>query len=118
MDTVFIEGLHVVGKHGVMEHERRVEQEFIFDISARCDTRAAALSDSIADTINYAHFRDVAKRIVEGPHNYLIEKIASLVAKEILEDTRIQEVTVTIRKPAVMPNTVPGITITRTRADF
>jgi dihydroneopterin aldolase len=118
MDTVFIRDLRLVGKHGVGEHEHRVEQEFIFDITASFDARKSAESDDINDTIDYARFRDIAKEIVEGPHHYLIEKIATIVAREILKDARIHEVTVAIRKPAVIPNATPGISITRTRTDI
>lgn len=116
MDKVFIEGLSLAGRHGVQEHERRVEQEFVFDISATFDARKAGKSDKIADTVDYSRFRDIVKEVVaSGPH-YLIEKIASEIADRILKDTRIKEVTVTIRKPAVLPSGVPGISITRKRA--
>lgn len=115
MDRVFIEGLSVAGKHGVMEHERHVEQEFLFDISATFDARKSALSDNIADTVDYVRFRDITREVVTSSKHYLIEKVASIIAERILEDARIGEVTITIRKPAVLASGVPGISITRTR---
>lgn len=115
MDRVFIEGLSIAGKHGVLEHERRLEQEFLIDISATFDAAPAALSDEIADTVNYGRFRDIAKEVIQSQSYYLIERVAQLIADEILQDTRISEVTITVRKPAVLPSGVPGITITRSR---
>ncbi len=116
MDRVFIEGLSLAGKHGVQEHERRVEQEFVLDISATVDMRKAAETDKIEDAVDYVRFRNIARDIIEKETHYLIERIAQKIADRILEDARIAEVTVTIRKPAVLPSGVPGITITRTRA--
>jgi dihydroneopterin aldolase len=114
-DRVFIEGLRLEGIHGVQEHERRIEQEFILDISATCDAGMAAKSDNIIDAVDYVRFRDIARNVITGSSYFLIETIAELVAKEILTDERISEVTVTIRKPAVLPSGIPGIRITRSR---
>ena len=115
MDRVFIEGLSLAGKHGVGEHERKVEQEFVFDISAVFNARPAAASDNLKDTVDYMRFREIAREVVSGVPHFLIEKIAGDIAQRILEDKRITEVTVTIRKPAVLPDAVPGITILRAR---
>ena len=113
MDRVFIEGLSIAGKHGVLEHERKLEQEFVFDISASFDARVAATSDTLADTIDYIRFRDIVRDVIGNSPHYLIEKIATIIAERILEDKRIGEVTVTIRKPAVLASGIPGISITR-----
>ncbi len=114
MDSVFLHGLSLSGKHGVMPRERKVEQEFILDITAKMDTRAAAASDNLTDTADYVRFRDIAENVIQNESHYLIERVADRIAARILEDTRIREVTVSIRKPAVLPCGVPGITVVRT----
>ncbi len=116
MDTVFLNGLSIQGKHGVMERERHVEQEFILDLAADFDTRVAASSDKIEDTLDYVRFRDIATEIITTESHYLIERVAERIATRIMEDVRIVRLSVTIRKPAVLPSGVPGITIVRTRA--
>lgn len=115
MDVVFIEKLILRGKHGVREHERNTEQEFLIDIAAECDTRSAAASDALEDTIDYGRFRDIAAEVVANNSFYLIERMADRIAERILEDVRISKVIVTVRKPAVYTNATPGITIERTR---
>ena len=115
MDSVFLNGLSINGKHGVMPRERKIEQEFIIDIAAKVDTSAAAASDALADTVDYVRFRDIAEDVIKNESHYLIERVADRIATRILEDARIQEITIKIRKPAVLPNGIPGITITRTR---
>lgn len=115
MDTVFLNGLSLQGKHGVMERERHVEQEFVLDISAAVDTKNAAQSDKLVDTADYVRFRDIATDVIENESHYLIERAADRIATRILEDERIAEISVTIRKPAVLPNGIPGISIVRSR---
>ncbi|NBV77284.1 dihydroneopterin aldolase [bacterium] len=115
MDRVFIEGLSVAGRHGVMSHERKLEQEFVFDIRASFDASRSAVSDRLADTINYVDFRNIVQEVVaSGPH-YFIEKIPQLVIDRIFEDARILDAEVTIRKPSILPSGIPGITLRRTR---
>ena len=113
MDTVFLEGLSLKGKHGVHERERQVEQEFLMDIKASFDTAKSAKTDKLADTVNYARFREIAQDVVSNNSFYLIEKVADLLASKILEDERIADVAITIRKPAVFEDCVPGVSIIR-----
>lgn len=115
-DSIFVEGLHLRGKHGVRERERQNEQEFLVDIRAEFDARAAAKSDNIGDALNYEHFCKVAREAVEHNSFHLIERLADTIAQGILGDLRITRVEVTVRKPAALPSGVPGVRIVRTRS--
>ena len=44
------------------DEERRVGQEFVIDVTLRLDTRPAAASDDVADTV---HYGDMAEQIAE-----------------------------------------------------
>ena|SRR3989338_4090926 len=115
MNRIFVEKLVVKGKHGVSDREREVTQEFHIDISAEADTRASAESDEISDTVNYKDLAKIAREVIEGPPSHLIETLAHKIAERILEDEKIKAVSVTIRKPQVLPSGVPGVTIVRAR---
>ncbi len=115
MDSIFIEGLRVLGKHGVHEYERKESQEFLVDIRAEFDTHKAAISDDLDDTIDYGDFAGIAEDVVKKNSFYLIERLASTIAERILEEMPIGKVSVTIRKPTALPNGVPGVTIMRSR---
>jgi dihydroneopterin aldolase len=115
MDRVFIEQLSLKGKHGVGVHEREVEQEFLIDIDADFDTRKSALTDALKATVDYGRFRDIATDVVTKNTFYLIETLAERIAVKILEDSRIARVRVTVRKPTVYTNALPGVSITRER---
>lgn len=115
MSKIFIEKLVLKGKHGVSDREREVAQEFHIDISIEADTETAGKTDNISDTVNYKDFVEIAKRIVEGPSMHLVETLAQKIADGILADNRVESVSVTIRKPHVLPSGIPGVRITLTR---
>ena len=116
MDYIHIDKLVVRGKHGVMDRERKVEQEF--EISLRLgvgDTSAAAKSHKIADAVDYAPVRDSIVSIIETHSYFLIETLADTIATEVLKDKRIKTLELTIKKPEVWDNGVPGLTIVRSQ---
>ncbi len=112
-DRIFIEGLLVRGSHGLHARERRESQEFLVDISVTIDAAAACASDTITDTVDYGRLREIATRVLAGDSCCLIERVASKMAAEVLLDRRVSETTITIRKPRVYPDCVPGISIAR-----
>jgi dihydroneopterin aldolase len=115
MDRIFIEKLLLKGRHGVLDHERLVEQEFLVDISVEFDTHNAAKSDKIKDTIDYVRFYEIARDVMGGAPFFLIERLAETIAQKILEDARIEQVSISVRKPLALEAGVPGVTVIRAR---
>ncbi len=115
MDKIFVENLIVRGKHGVSAEERARDQRFSIDIIAQLDAKRAATSDTLEDTLSYSHMRTLTKDIVEKGSYKLMETIADTIAQRVLEDTRVANVSVTVRKMDVYPDCTPGVTIERTR---
>lgn len=114
MDYVFIEGLRVAGKHGVIDSERKVEQEFEVSVKMEVDTARAAQSDKLKDALDYAPIKERIIEIIQNRSFYLIERLADTLCAEILKDARIRRVDLSIRKTAIWSNGVPGIAIVRT----
>lgn len=99
-DQIILNGIQGFGYHGLFEHERQDGQDFFVDLSLNVDLSAAAQSDSIDDTVNYAEITDlVVAEITSEPVN-LIEKLAGRIAERILRDhVKVSQVTVTVHKP-------------------
>jgi len=53
-DTIFVTGLSIHARHGVMDHETEVGQRFVIDLElyTTCPSRRAATR--LADTVSYA----------------------------------------------------------------
>ncbi len=113
-DFIFIEGLKVRGMHGVSHPERHsFEQEFEVSAKMYMETHIAAKSENLSDALDYVPIRDKIVGIIQTNTFYLIERLADTLCAEILKDTRITKVELTIRKTAIWDNGVPGVTVVR-----
>ena len=112
-DEIALTGLRVFGRHGVYEEERRVGQDFVIDLSLHLDTRPAAASDDVADTVHYGVLAEEVARIVGGEPVDLLETLADRIARHVLADERIDAVRVTVHKPdAPIPLTFADVAVT------
>ena len=80
-DRIELRGLVVRGHHGVFDHEKRDGQDFIVDVVLWLDLRAAAVSDDLADTVDYGALAQLAHDIVAGQPRDLIETVSAEVAE-------------------------------------
>ncbi|WP_127818931.1 dihydroneopterin aldolase [Microbacterium sp. CPCC 204701] len=112
-DEIALTGLRVFGRHGVYEQERRVGQDFVIDLVLRLDTRAAAASDDVADTVHYGELAEQVAQIVGGDPVDLLETLADRVARHVLADDRVGSVRVTVHKPdAPIPLAFADVAVT------
>ncbi|MEP7246007.1 MAG: dihydroneopterin aldolase [Gammaproteobacteria bacterium] len=118
-DRVFLRGLAIECIIGFIEWERRIKQTVVIDIEVPVDCRRAALSDEVADTLDY---KKVAKRIisfVEGSEFKLVETLAHRLCVVLLEEFGMEWVRLTVNKPgAIRGSRDVGVSIERTRADL
>lgn len=115
-DTITLTGLRVFGRHGVLERERRDGQDFVVDATLMVDTRAAAASDDLADTIDYGALARTLGEIVAGQPANLIETVAGRLVVACLTDPRVRSATVTLHKPrAPIQATFADVAVTVTR---
>jgi len=115
-DVIALTGLRVFGRHGVYPDERRDGQDFVVDAVLRVDTRAAAASDDVADTVHYGDLAEQLAKVVGGEPVNLLETLAQRLADTCLSDARVAAATVTVHKPnAPIPLTFTDVAVTVTR---
>ncbi len=115
-DRIALRGLVVRGRHGVFEHERRDGQDFGVDAVLFVDTRQAAASDDLADTVDYGSLAQQLAAVVAGEPVDLIETLAERLAAVCLADPRVAVVELTVHKPgAPIPLALADVTVTITR---
>jgi dihydroneopterin aldolase len=99
-DTIFITGIVVHARHGVMEHETEVGQRFVIDLELSADLSQAAHSDHLADTVSYASVVATATAAFKDTNYRLLERAAGAVADAIFATfARIEAIKVTVHKP-------------------
>lgn len=110
-----INGLALHAHVGLYEEEKRTGNDFLVDVSYSAPYIAAAESDELADTVNYAEICRIVEETFQKKCN-LLEQIAHLTViaiKEAFPQVRELSVTVTKLNPPVS-QTVKGISITVT----
>jgi dihydroneopterin aldolase len=118
-DTIFIRGLVIHARHGVMEHETEVGQRFVIDLELSSDLAESSRTDRLADTVSYSDVVATATAAFRDTNYRLLERAAGAVADAILKTfARIGAVKVTVHKPhapiAAIFDDV-GVALTRAR---
>lgn len=79
-----LEGMEFRAYHGCLEREKTVGNDFIVDFRGEMDMSAAAESDDLHDTVNYAEIYDAIKEEMARPSD-LLENVAGRIVKAIEE---------------------------------
>jgi 7,8-dihydroneopterin aldolase/epimerase/oxygenase len=98
-DRLSVLGIEAVGHHGVFDFERRDGQVFKVDLTLGLDTRPAARSDHLQDTVNYGSLVEAVKKAIENDPVDLIETLAQRIADVCLADGKVRWTEVTVHKP-------------------
>ena len=118
-DLIFVRGILVHARHGLLEHESEVGQRFVIDLELTADLTESSRSDRLKDTVNYGSVVDTAMKAFADKNYYLLERAAAAVADAVLAGfPRVIAIRVTVHKPhapiAAIFDDV-GVSLTRTR---
>jgi dihydroneopterin aldolase len=80
--VIELEGMEFKAYHGVLEQEKVRGNEFVVDFRGELDLSAAAESDSLSDTLNYAEIYDIVAYEMSVPSE-LLENVAGRIMKAI-----------------------------------
>jgi dihydroneopterin aldolase len=119
-DTIFIHGIMVHARHGMLTHEAEVGQRFVVDVELFVALLEASHTDELTDTVCYA---DVVRATLStfASQNYqLLERAAGAVGDTILATfPRVSAAKVTVHKPQASIAAIfqdIGVTINRHRS--
>jgi 7,8-dihydroneopterin aldolase/epimerase/oxygenase len=99
-DTIFITGIVIHARHGVMEHEAEVGQRFIIDLELSVDLSESSRTDKLADTVSYSNVVATATEAFRDTNYKLLERAAGAVADAVLSTfPRVSAIKVTVHKP-------------------
>ena len=118
-DSIFIKGVLIHARHGLMEHESEVGQRFVIDLELDTDLSESSRTDKLSDTVSYSNVVATATSAFKDTNYKLLERAAGAVADAILATfPRIRAVKVTVHKPhapiaAIFEDV--GVMLTRSR---
>ena len=118
-DTIFITGIVIHARHGVMDHETEVGQRFVIDLELSADLSESSRTDRLADTVSYSNVVATATAAFKDDNYKLLERAAGAVADAVLAAfPKVSAVKVTVHKPhapiaAIFEDV--GVVLTRNR---
>ena len=98
-----LNGIEVACVIGDLPEERQREQRLVVDATLELDLSAAAASDALSDTVDYAALTRRIRERLRGAKCHLVERAAALVLEECLADSRVTRATVSVRKADCVP---------------
>ena len=104
---------------GINPEERVNPQDVLINLTMFADISRAGNSDDIADAINYKTATKRVIALVEQSEFFLVEKMATEIARLILTEFDVERIVVRLEKPGALrfARSV-GVEIERARADF
>ena len=117
LDQIHIKDLLVSGILGINPEERTTRQEILVNATLWADTRAAAISDDIADAVNYRTITKALISHIERGEPMLVERLVQELVDVCLDmEPRILQVDMTVEKPGALRHARSvGITVSRQR---
>lgn len=118
-DRIFVRDLRVRGIIGLNDWEREKQQDILINLTLGVDCRAAGASDDVADSLNYRTLTKAVIAYAETSAHYLVEALASGIARICTVDFGADRAVVRVEKPGALrfADSV-GVEITRRPADF
>lgn len=98
-DRIRLSGVTGHGFHGVFDHEKRDGQTFVVDVEVGAHLAAAGRTDELERTVNYGQIGALVRERIEGEPFDLIERLAEVIAADVLAHRLVDVVTVTVHKP-------------------
>jgi dihydroneopterin aldolase len=118
VDRITLRGVRAYGRHGYEAAEREQRQRFDIDVIADIDLRAAAESDDLTQTLDYASLRERLVRIVATTSYALLERLAADLIEAVFDDRHVRSAELTVAKPGILDGATPSVTLQRVNPRF
>jgi len=118
-DRIHIKNLLLRTIIGLNDWEREKRQDVLINLTLFTDMRAAGRSDDASDILNYRMLAKAVIEYVEHSQHFLVEALASEIARICVVDHDAARVIVQVEKPGALRFAESvGVEIERSRADY
>jgi 7,8-dihydroneopterin aldolase/epimerase/oxygenase len=84
---------------GAYDEERKNKQSIFIDVKMEVDLGAAIESDSLVETVDYGEVMRYIEEEYSDRTYYLIETLAAMLSKDLLEKFKAYSIVVKVKKP-------------------
>ncbi|MCJ8315005.1 MAG: dihydroneopterin aldolase [Saccharospirillaceae bacterium] len=113
-DIIFVEGLNVPTRIGLLDWEKLTTQVLKMDIQVTHNITDASQSDDIKDTVNYASLCQCILDFCKIEDNDLLESLAEKICAQLFKSFDMSSIQLKISKIGIIPEaSAVGIQIIR-----
>ncbi|NEO88446.1 MAG: dihydroneopterin aldolase [Spirulina sp. SIO3F2] len=108
MDAINVTGIRVYGYTGALPEEQVLGQWFAVDLKLWLDLSISGQSDKLEDTLDYQKAIAIVEHQIQTAKFALIERLAAVIAEELLALPLLQKVRVRLTKERPPIPNFPG----------
>lgn len=88
MGVIKVKNIRVYAYHGCLIEEGKIGSDYRVDLSVKANLSKSAISDNLADTVDYVHLNKIVKEEM-AIRSKLLEEVAKRILDRILVDISI-----------------------------
>ena len=88
MGTIKVKNIRVYAYHGCLIEEGKIGSDYRVDLAVKADLSKSAVSDDLADTVDYVHLNKIVKDEM-AIRSKLLEEVAKRILDRILAELTI-----------------------------
>lgn len=85
MGTIKLQNIRTFSFHGCLEEEARIGSDYRVDLEIKTDLRKSALSDELADTVDYVQLNQIVEQEM-AIRSKLLEHVAQRILSRIFKE--------------------------------
>ena len=87
MGTIKVTNIRLFAYHGCLVEEGKIGSDYRIDLTIKADLSKSALTDNLADTVDYVHLNRIVKQEM-AIRAQLLEEVANRILNRILFDLK------------------------------
>ncbi|REE83689.1 dihydroneopterin aldolase [Lutibacter oceani] len=85
MGVIKVKNIRVYAYHGCLVEEGKIGSDYRVDVAVKADLSKSAISDNLADTVDYVHLNKIVKEEM-AIRSKLLEEVAKRILDRILAE--------------------------------
>jgi dihydroneopterin aldolase len=98
MGTIKLHNIRTYSYHGCLPEEGKIGSEYSVNLEVKTDLRKSAISDNLADTIDYVYLNRVVKEEMEIRSNLLEHVAHRIIARIFSELPQVSRIQISVAK--------------------
>jgi len=98
MGTIKLRNIRTYSYHGCLPEEGKIGSEYSVNLEVKTDLRKSAISDNLADTIDYVYLNRVVKEEMEIRSNLLEHVAHRIIARIFSELPQVSRIQISVAK--------------------